>query len=135
MNLDEKVTLITDYDNKYFRMEIRDINELPQRSKFYLLKKLRSFLADISGGEYVVDFGCEMQYPLSMLIKYNRDKFIIIEPEHSSWGKNKKDDGRLSIFDNLERRDIDDHLVVAMEFYNKTVLGMNDTKCLEIKPI
>ena len=45
MNLDEKVTLITDYDNKYFRMEIRDINELPQRSKFYLLKKLRSFLA------------------------------------------------------------------------------------------
>lgn len=134
MNLDEKVTLVMDNDNKYFRMEIQDIQTLSQRCKFYLLKKLRSFLADISGGEYIVDFGCYKQYPLTMLIKYNRDKFILIEPEHSSWSRNNSND-KLAVFDNLERRDIDDHLVVAMEFYNKTVLGMNDTKCLEIKPI
>lgn len=134
MNLDEKVTLVMDNDNKYFRMEIKDIQTLSQRYKFYLLKKLRSFLADISGGEYIVDFGCYEQYPLTMLIKYNRDKFILIEPEHSSWSRNNSND-KLAVFDNLERRDIDDHLVVAMEFYNKTVLGMNDIKCLEIKPI
>lgn len=134
MRIDEKVNLITDYDNKYFKMEIPDISLLTQGNKFYLLKKLRSFIADISGGEYLVDFGCEKKYPLAMLIKYNRDKFIIIEPEHSAWSRNDNAD-KLAIFDNLERRDIDDHLIVAMEFYNKTVLGMNETKCLEIKPI
>ena len=132
MKLNDKITLITDYDNKYFKMSVEDIGNVTQENKFYLLKKLRSFLADISGGEYLVIFGCYIKYPLAMMVKYNRDKFILIEPESSSWGSENE---RLAIFDNLKRRDIDDHLVVALEFYNKTVLGLNEPKCLEIKPI
>lgn len=132
MKINDKITLITDYDNKYFKMSVEDIENVTQENKFYLLKKLRSFLADISGGEYLVNFGCYIKYPLAMMVKYNRDKFILIEPESSSWGSENE---RLAIFDNLKRRDIDDHLVVALEFYNKTVLGLNEPKCLEIKPI